>query len=98
MCPSHAQAPSKIRITAEYTAAGARSPLRTPQPKGNIGPLHRPTCLPLILRRFAGGEEPMRRLLLSLAVVCLASLVLPSDVHAQAAIAGVVKDSTGAAL
>ena len=40
----------------------------------------------------------MRRLLLSLAVVCLASLVLPSDVHAQAAIAGVVKDSTGAAL
>jgi hypothetical protein len=40
----------------------------------------------------------MRRLLLSLAVVCFASLVLPSDVHAQAAIAGVVKDSTGAAL
>ena len=40
----------------------------------------------------------MRRLLSSLAVVFVAILVLPSDVHAQAAIAGVVKDSTGAAL
>jgi len=40
----------------------------------------------------------MRRLLLSLVVVFAAILVLPSDVHAQAAIAGVVKDSTGATL
>ena len=40
----------------------------------------------------------MRRLLLSLVVVFAAILVLPSDVHAQAAIAGVVKDGTGAAL
>jgi hypothetical protein len=40
----------------------------------------------------------MRRLLSSLAVVCLANLILPWDVYAQAAIAGVVKDSTGAAL
>ena len=40
----------------------------------------------------------MRRLLLSLVVVFAAILVLPPDVHAQAAIAGVVKDGTGAAL
>ena len=40
----------------------------------------------------------MRRLLLSLVVVFAAILFLPQDVHAQAAIAGVVKDSTGAAL
>ena len=40
----------------------------------------------------------MRRLLLNLAVLCLGILVLPSEAHAQAAIAGVVKDSTGAAL
>jgi hypothetical protein len=40
----------------------------------------------------------MRRLLLSVVVVFVVALVLPSTVHAQAAIAGVVKDSTGAAL
>ena len=40
----------------------------------------------------------MRRLLSSLSVVFFAILILPSDVHAQASIAGVVKDSTGAAL
>jgi hypothetical protein len=40
----------------------------------------------------------MRRLLLSLVVGFAAILVLPWDAHAQAAIAGVVKDGTGAAL
>ena len=40
----------------------------------------------------------MRRLLLSLVVGFAAVLVLPWDAHAQAAIAGVVKDGTGAAL
>ena len=40
----------------------------------------------------------MRRLLSSLVVVFAALVFLPSDVQAQAAIAGVVKDSTGAAL
>jgi hypothetical protein len=40
----------------------------------------------------------MRRLLLSLVAVFAAILVLPPEVHAQAAIAGVVKDGTGASL
>jgi hypothetical protein len=40
----------------------------------------------------------MRRLLSSLVVVFAALVFLPSDANAQAAIAGVVKDSTGAAL
>ena len=40
----------------------------------------------------------MRGLLSSFVVVFAAALLLPSDVLAQAAIAGVVKDSTGAAL
>jgi hypothetical protein len=40
----------------------------------------------------------MRRLLLSLAAVFATLVVLPSNAFAQAAIAGVVKDSTGAAL
>jgi hypothetical protein len=40
----------------------------------------------------------MRRLLSSLVFVFVAVLFLPSNVHAQAAIAGVVRDSSGAAL
>lgn len=40
----------------------------------------------------------MHRLLVSLVVLCLGIVVVPSVAHAQAAIAGVVKDSTGAAL
>ena len=40
----------------------------------------------------------MRRLLSSVVVVFAALVFLPSDAQAQAAIAGVVKDSSGAAL
>lgn len=40
----------------------------------------------------------MRRLLLSVATVCAAALLVPATASAQAAISGVVKDSSGAAL
>ena len=40
----------------------------------------------------------MRRVLICAAFVCAAALCLPTSANAQAAIAGVVKDSSGAAL
>src|SRR5215208_1459481 len=51
-----------------------------------------------MVEKSPGPGGDMRRVVISVFVVCAAALIAPATAHAQVAIAGVVKDTTGAVM